>query len=124
MLKEDLHILVVEDNPGDYFLVKEYLEESFLHATIHHTDSIEKATAFLTSVSPDIILLDLTLPDGMGIETFHAIHKAAPHIPVIILTGLGDKQIALESVKFGAQDYIVKDDCNAAILAAFLLPLL
>lgn len=116
MLKQNLNILVIEDNMGDFVLVHEYLGEAFSKATILHATSIADATELLKSNHPDVILLDLTLPDGMGIESFHAIHQIAPLVPVIILTGIGDREIALESVKFGAQDYIVKDDSSPHVL--------
>ncbi len=116
MLQQALHILVIEDNPGDYVLVSEYLQEGFPDAAIVHAPSIEKATPLLHANEIDVVLLDLTLPDGNGIESFHAIHGIAPLVPIIILTGIGDRDIALESVKFGAQDYIVKDDSNPMVL--------
>jgi PAS domain S-box-containing protein len=115
-LNQPLQILVIEDNAGDYFLVKEYLDEGFGNATVLHAISIATAMPILKSSHVDVILLDLTLPDGMGIESFHAIHNIAPLIPIIILTGFGDKDIALESVKDGAQDYIVKDDSTPMVL--------
>jgi PAS domain S-box-containing protein len=116
MLPEALNILVIEDNPGDYFLVKEYLEEGFDKPNILHAESIATATPLFASNHIDVILLDLTLPDGMGIESFHSINTIAPLVPIIILTGIGDRHIALESVKFGAQDYIVKDDSTPMVL--------
>ena len=116
MLQQPLHILVIEDNPGDYILVQEYLEEGFPDAHILHAASIQSATPILMENQVDVVLLDLTLPDGNAIETFHAIHTISPLVPIIILTGIGDRDIALESVKFGAQDYIVKDDSNPMVL--------
>lgn len=116
MLQEAINILVIEDNRGDYVLVNEYLQEAFANATVIHAISIETATSVLHTERVDVVLLDLTLPDGTGIESFHAINSIAPLTPVIILTGIGDREIALESVKFGAQDYIVKSDSNPMVL--------
>lgn len=116
MLQQVLNILVIEDNPGDYVLVREYLEEGFNTSKVLHAISIETARPILQETHVDVVLLDLTLPDGMGIESFHAIHNIAPLVPIIILTGIGDRDIALESVKYGAQDYIVKDDSNPMVL--------
>ncbi|WP_207496732.1 PAS domain S-box protein [Aridibaculum aurantiacum] len=116
MLQQAINILVIEDNPGDYVLVKEYLEECFSNASIIHATSINSATPILQEKQVDVVLLDLTLPDGMGIESFHSIHNIAPLVPIIILTGIGDREIALESVKYGAQDYIVKDDSSPTVL--------
>ncbi|MDB5248059.1 MAG: hybrid sensor histidine kinase/response regulator [Segetibacter sp.] len=116
MQQSPLHILVIEDNPGDYLLVNEYLEESFPKATLYHTDTLQKGIDLIEKERVDVILLDLTLPDGMGINSFHSINSKAPQVPVIILTGLGDREIALESLKVGAQDYIVKDEANPVVL--------
>jgi signal transduction histidine kinase len=117
MLDTALNILVIEDNPGDYILVSEYLQEAFSQATILHTDTLQKGMDTLEGNPVDVILLDLTLPDGMGIESFHTIYKKAAQVPIIILTGLGDTSTALESLKLGAQDYIVKDDSNPTVLS-------
>lgn len=112
-----LKLLVIEDNPGDFILVNEYLEESFPKATIFHADTLLKGIEFLENENIDVILLDLTLPDGMGIDSFLSINLKAPQVPIIILTGLGDTKLALESLQIGAQDYIVKDDSSPAVLA-------
>lgn len=117
MQQTNLFILVIEDNPGDFILVNEYLEESFPKATISHADTLKKGIQYLEKERFDVILLDLTLPDGMGIDSFETINVKAEETPIIILTGLGDTQIALESLKTGAQDYIVKDDSSPAVLA-------
>ncbi|MCW3080441.1 ATP-binding protein [Segetibacter sp.] len=117
MQSSALQILVIEDNPGDYLLVNEYLEEAFPNAAVFHGDTLQKGIGFLEKEKIDIILLDLSLPDGMGISSFHSINSSFPRVPVIILTGLGDTEIALEILKVGAQDFIVKDDSNAAVLA-------
>ncbi len=116
MRQTPLNILVIEDNPGDYILVNEYLEESFQKATIFHADTLEKGLQNLEKEKIDVILLDLTLPDGMGIKSFHTIYSKFPRIPVIILTGVGDTEIAIESLKVGAQDFIVKGDSNPTVL--------
>jgi PAS domain S-box-containing protein len=116
MLQSNINILVIEDNPGDYFLVKEYLEDAFTASTIYHADTLKNGIDILEQRQVDVILLDLTLPDGMGISSFQTIHAKAPGVPIIILTGLGDTAIALESLKVGAQDYIVKDDSNTTVL--------
>jgi PAS domain S-box-containing protein len=117
MVQSLIQILVIEDNPGDYLLVNEYLEESFPSATLFHSDTLKKGIELIEKENIDVILLDLTLPDGMGINSFHSINSKFPNAPVIILTGFGDTETALESLKFGAQDYIVKDEANPAVLA-------
>lgn len=117
MQHQPLNILVIEDNPGDFILVNEYLEEAFEKATVFHANTLEKGIGFLEQQSIDVVLLDLTLPDGIGMSSFHSVNAKFPQIPVIILTGLEDTEIALESLKVGAQDFIVKDDSSPDVLA-------
>lgn len=117
MIDSPLNILVVEDNAGDYILVREYLEEILTQSTILHADTLANAAGIIDKNKIDVVLLDLTLPDGMGKDSFLEIYSKASHIPIIVLTGFGDTDMALETLKLGAQDYIVKDDCNPTMLA-------
>ena len=117
MINIPINVLVVEDNPGDYFLVKEYLEETLKQAKIFHADTLTRAAEILDNTNIHVVLLDLTLPDGMGIASFQGIYSKASQIPIIVLTGYGDTHMAIETMKLGAQDYIVKDDCNPTVLA-------
>ena len=117
MIDSELNILVVEDNDGDYILVREYLEEILTQSTIYHADTLANAGVIIDNNKIDVVLLDLTLPDGMGKESFLEIYTKASQIPIIVLTGFGDTDMALETLKLGAQDYIVKDDCNPTVLA-------
>lgn len=116
MKETPLQILVIEDNLGDFVLVNEYLEEAFINASVFHASTLKKGIETLDKRAIDIILLDLTLPDGNGIQSFHKINSSFPGVPVIILTGLGDTAIALESLQYGAQDFIVKDESNPSVL--------
>lgn len=117
MLEKEITILIVEDNPGDYVLIKEYLLSTFSEPNILHAESLGQCIEIVMEEKIDVILLDLSLPDGMGIQTFSTLYAKAETIPIIILTGLEDSSLTLESLKFGAQDYIVKDDCTPALLA-------
>jgi PAS domain S-box-containing protein len=117
MDNQELNVLVVEDNAGDLFLVKEYLSESLPDAVIYHADSLSVAFEYLEKNQIDVILLDLSLPDSHGLSTFQQINIKASLLPIIVLTGIGDTELALETVKYGAQDYIVKDESNHALLA-------
>src|SRR6185312_6372577 len=103
MINSPINVLVVEDNPGDYILVKEYLEETQIPATIFHADSIKSASDKLSEHAIDVVLLDLTLPDGMGADSFQAVYNKASQIPIIVLTGFVDTQMALDTLKLGAQ---------------------
>lgn len=111
-----MKILVVEDNEGDYFLVHEYLHEIFSGIEIRHNTLLQDAIRSLEDTSFDIILLDLSLPDSNGMDSIVDMVKLANGIPVIVLTGFGNLQFAMDSLKLGVQDYLVKDDVNALVL--------
>ncbi|TDH28812.1 PAS domain S-box protein [Segetibacter sp. 3557_3] len=117
MQHSSFHVLVVEDNMGDFVLVNEYLEETMPQAEVSHAQTLRQAITLIEQHQFNVILLDLSLPDGEGITSFHEVHSKAIQVPIIVLTGLGNMDLALETVKQGAQDYIVKDDTNPAMLA-------
>ena len=107
------HILLVEDNPGDARLVEEYLRESpDLACELVRGDTMAAGLELLGRERFDLIMADLGLPDSQGIATFHRLTEAAPATPIIILTGLGDREVALASLREGAQDYITKNEMS------------
>jgi len=108
-----LNILVVEDNPSDYFLFEEYLRLSRLPTgVVAHARRLEEAIEMLqhSQPQPDLIFLDLSLPDSEGINSFIRINELAQHISIIVLSGLADTQIALNTIVLVAQDYLVKGE--------------
>jgi len=111
-------IILIEDNIGDADLIKEYLNEnlSFNHK-IEHVENLSAAFLILEKENFDIILLDLCLPKSKGIETFESIYTKHQNIPYIILSGLNENNIAIECVKKGAQDYLIKGKFNNNILS-------
>ena len=111
-----MKILVIEDNEGDYFLVHEYLNEIFPGIEIKHNTLLKDAIRSLEDSSFDIILLDLSLPDSNGTNSIVDMVKLANGIPVIVLTGFGDLHFAMDSLKLGVQDYLLKDDVNPMVL--------
>jgi PAS domain S-box-containing protein len=106
-LDKRLGILLVEDNPGDARLIQEMLR-SISGVELSCVECLSAALDHLAKHSPDIVLLDLGLPDSQGLETVRRVASRMPMLPIIVLTGLGDDMIALDSLKAGAQDYIVK----------------
>ncbi len=112
-----LSILVVEDNPGDFFLLNELLRlTADQPPQIHQAHSIKQAQAWLQAHHADLILLDLSLPDSNGIDSFSQIFTVAPQIPIVVLSGLSDADVALTTVKLGAQDYLVKGEFEEKLL--------
>jgi len=102
-------VLVVEDNPGDARLVAIYLEEESGRAfRVVHVDHLKDALAVLASQHIDVALLDLSLPDSFGLETLARLRAAQPLVPVVVLTGTDNEALALDSLRQGAQDYLVK----------------
>jgi two-component system sensor histidine kinase UhpB len=116
-LSENFNILVVEDNPSDLFLLEHMLQSSaFKINNIYKAARISSAIELLKDHNIGLVLLDLTLPDSFGIDSFLQIKDVAQKIPVIILTGISDSEIALEALKQNAQDYLVKGEFNASLL--------
>lgn len=110
------HILVVEDNYQDFILFKEILSHiRGFFIQIDHADSLKSACERLEQTNFDIVFLDLFLPDSYGQETFTAV-QAVTAAPVVILSGMSDRKIALDIVKQGAQDYILKGEFDANLL--------
>jgi PAS domain S-box-containing protein len=123
MHKSSIHVLLVEDNPGDARLVRIMLQDasenelSMGSFVLDHADRLQEGLALLHETAFDVILLDLGLPDSQGVETFHRIKAAFPDIPVVIMSGLSDSTVALEAMRQGAQDYLVKGHINEYALS-------
>ena len=112
---KQLKILLIEDNPADAKMVQLLLADSDLEQhtlNVQNTlktglEEIEKDDDF------DVVLLDLSLPDSNGFDTLKKLISAQPNTNVIVLTGHSDKQLGLEAVKLGAQDFLVKGSYNS-----------
>jgi signal transduction histidine kinase len=119
---ERTEILIIEDNKLDRVLLKEYLKDiNDFHFTLSEADTLRDGFKSLNTKLPDVILLDLNLPDSMALDTFFDLHKKVPNIPIIILTGISDTKLSLEAVKNGAQDYLDKAWINSIILYKSIL---
>jgi Flp pilus assembly CpaE family ATPase len=102
-------VLLIEDNPGDARLVQEMLVEAEANAfRVYIANSLLAALDALAHESFDVALVDLSLPDSNGLETLLTVQRHAPSLPIVALTGLKSDSMALEAVKQGAQDYLVK----------------
>ena len=111
------NILIVEDEPAFAELLSEILtQEGGGRFTTSLAGSLAEASAKTQAVKFDVILLDLTLPDAKGAETYHAIQRAAPDVAVIVLSGLSDETVAIETVRAGAQDYLMKHQFDGRLL--------
>lgn len=102
-------VLVVEDNPGDARLVELFLLEEIANPfRILKADKLADALNTLQSEHVDVVLLDLSLPDSFGMATLARLRAERPMVPVVVLTGTNDEVLALEALRQGAQDYLVK----------------
>lgn len=113
-----LSVLIVEDNPGDLFLLQETLRLTKLpFKQIYKAASVAEAIANLNEHEIDLVLLDLSLPDSSGFNSYLQISEHASAVPIIVLTGLSDTELALETMAEGAQDYLVKGEYDERLLA-------
>lgn len=114
---DHLNILLVEDNHPDAILIGKHLSKiEKPRLSLCHVSTCRDAIRCLREEKFDVILLDLSLPDSFQLDTVRKINKEAENTAVIILTGLDDEQMALDSLREGAQDYLVKNEMNPAVL--------
>jgi PAS domain S-box-containing protein len=114
-----IRVLLVEDNPDDARLVRGRLERApGLACSVDHVVGLREARAHLRDgLPPDIVLLDLSLPDSAGVDTVRDVVDAAPEVPVIVLTGSADEHLPIETLRSGAQDYLSKDAASERALS-------
>jgi len=112
-----ISILLVEDSPDDVVLFKKMLGgANTVQFELTHCNMLSSALTLLRKGSFGIILLDLSLPDGKGLETVIRTHAAVPNVPIVVMSGLGDEELAVRALHEGAQDYLVKGRVDSNIL--------
>jgi diguanylate cyclase (GGDEF)-like protein len=110
-------VLLIEDNPGDARLIREMLaEEPEAPFALHCAERLQHGLEQLSAGETVLVLLDLSLPDSFGLETFAKVYAHSPTVPIIVLTGNDDQTVALSAVKGGAQDYLVKGRLDRELL--------
>lgn len=110
--------LVVEDNYGDFFLVKEYLSEAMNYVLLHNARNFKEAENFLSSGknAADLILLDLSLPDHRGEKLISDMLTLANGIPIIVFSGRSDEDFIAKAYDLGATGYLSKDQLSPEVL--------
>lgn len=109
-----IHLLLVEDNPADALFFQGMLDDQYPgQYTTATIGTLCEAKAISARQRFDAVLLDLSLPDAQGLETIGRLVKAAPGLPIVVLTGLADEDIAMEAVRCGADDYLLKGQIDA-----------
>ncbi len=112
-----LNVLLVEDNLGDARLLRHFLTEGAAETfELEHVDLLSTALERIAKGGIVLVLLDLTLPDSTGLDTFASVQKAAPQTPIIVLSGRDDEALAIQTVHAGAQDYLVKGQVDSRLL--------
>jgi len=116
--KSYFSILVIEDNPGDFELIEEFLREQIEVPVITHAQNYKAAKACLSGdkVSFNVILLDLSLPDKTGSDLIANIVHESNNVPVIVLTGYDDFTFGVKSISLGVSDYVLKDELTSLTL--------
>jgi diguanylate cyclase (GGDEF)-like protein len=110
-------VLLIEDNPGDARLIREMIaEDPDVPFTVHCEDRLSRGLEWLSAGKTGLVLLDLSLPDSFGLETFATVYAHSPTVPIIVLTGNDDQNVALSAVKSGAQDYLIKGRLDRELL--------
>jgi len=117
MNDEKINILIIDDNKGDVRLIEEKIRDLRNNSfNIIHAVTLSEGIDLYGKMKFDIILLDLSLPNSIGQKTISKMLKEVSNVPVIILTGTDDELLAIEAVRSGAQDYLVKGKINSIIL--------
>ena len=113
-----LRLLLVEDNAGDAVLVREMLRTALEdRVDLVQVEAVSDACAQVGEIEPACVLLDLSLPDAVGLEAVTQMQAAAPDIPIVVLTGLDDEHLALNAVQHGAQDYLIKGRVDEVLIS-------
>jgi len=114
-----MNILLVEDNKGDAVLIREYLAESLIDITfnLNHAERLSEAMEELNKGSFNIILLDLGLPDSLGLDTFRKLSEYRSDIPIVVLTGMQNDSLGEKAIQAGAQDFLIKSSINSLLLS-------
>lgn len=112
-----MKILLIEDNLAEARLLEELLKNAESNQfSLFHVQRLRDALQELSRATYDAILLDLTLPDSEGLASLSPLIKQAPNLPIVVLTNTNDERLALEAVRKGAQDYLVKRQINVSVL--------
>jgi len=122
MNETPITLLLVDDNAEDVFFTRRMLEKSAgrFHFQIDLCPNLTDALDYLAGQKPDVVLLDLGLPESFGLETLERVLEAAPNLPIVVLTGLADEELGIKAVQRGAQDYLLKGQVHMDLLVRSL----
>jgi len=116
-----IRLLLLEDDEADRFATMRMLSAADTPGfDVIHASSVAEALVRLRQESPDIVLTDLCVSDSEGLPTFRALQRAAPTLPIVVLSGLSERDTAIAAVRSGAQDYLCKTSLGGALLVRSL----
>lgn len=120
-----IQVLLIDDEPAQVWLVREYLAEATTKTgqviQLQNVELLADGLQQLAEKKFDVLLLDLSLPDSVGRETFQRVRQQFPALPVVVLTSLEDEDMGVQLIQAGAQDYLVKGQINGFVLYRTLL---
>lgn len=121
VVQPSFRVLVVEDHPPDREIIEVLLANApSASFKFEHAGLLADALERMAQGGIDVVLLDLSLPDGDGIDACIGVHEHSSTVPIVVLTGLDDEDLAVEAVKRGAQDYLVKGRIDSQLLCRSL----
>jgi DNA-binding NarL/FixJ family response regulator len=115
--KVQFNILLIEDNPTDTLLVQSHIEK-LVDFSLQTVEVLSQGLESLNSHNFDVILLDLNLPDALGLEGLIKLRRHVQSIPIVVLTGVNDEQLGIMALQRGAQDYLIKGKDNGRLTKA------
>lgn len=116
-MRQRIKVLIVEDSPDDYLILKEVLESSEeIEVDLFQEERLEGAYSSAANQEIDVAIIDLSLPDSFGLDTFVSFHDRHPLLPTIIMTGAKDQEMAFEAVRKGAQDFLFKGELSSSAI--------
>jgi sigma-B regulation protein RsbU (phosphoserine phosphatase) len=117
-----IKILLVEDNPNDVFFLRAALEKvTTTHFQLEIAPTLTASIERLAAGDIDVVLLDLTLPDSKGMDSFNGVKGHARDVPIIILSGMDDETLAVKAVHAGAEDYLVKGRVDSQLITRAII---
>lgn len=120
-VSQEIRVLLIEDDAGDALLVREMLADIKTQAfSVTHANRVAMAMELLAGADFGVILLDLSLPDGHGLDLVKKVRRAAPETPVVVMSGSRDEELAVRIVQEGVQDYCVKGHADSFLLGRSL----
>ena len=119
--KASIRVLLIEDSAADARLIEEFLKGTPIYQFhLTHVERLKEALQRLETTCYEVVLLDLTLPDSTGLISLEQLLRVAPSIPVLVLTNTDSPELAIEAVRQGAQDYLIKRQINHEVLVRSL----